>query len=355
MFLIADFFSDALELRTVPPESKKGVADGLTQPPSEKTKAEIKSQMPYHYTTGELTNSSLGTVHTFEFYRFRFHFRALDAVRFPPGKSSNVIRGAFGSLLRETAPAAYLRLFEPGSWIGGAPSGLRDWPRPFLFRTAHLDGCTLAQGGEFHFDVHVFDVRQPSLPAFREVFSKFAGRGMGTGRGRAEMTSSVQLDLHEGATEVGDEPGLPLLISLDAPQDPVCSVTLRFLSPTELKGGGEVAARPEFPILFSRLRDRLSTLRGFYGAGPLVIDFRETLARAQQIRLTRCELTHEETVRKSGRTGQTHSLGGFTGIAEYEGELGEFLPWLEAARWVGVGRQTVWGKGDVRVVEAGRC
>jgi hypothetical protein len=45
-----------------------------------------------------------------------------------------------------------------------------------------------------------------------------------------------------------------------------------------------------------------------------------------------------------------HPLGGFTGSAEYEGDLAEFLPWLRAARWVGVGRQTVWGKGDVRVV-----
>jgi len=44
-----------------------------------------------------------------------------------------------------------------------------------------------------------------------------------------------------------------------------------------------------------------------------------------------------------------HSLGGFTGEAEYEGDLAEFLPWLRAARWVGVGRQTVWGKGELRV------
>ena len=36
--------------------------------------------------------------------------------------------------------------------------------------------------------------------------------------------------------------------------------------------------------------------------------------------------------------------------AEYAGHLAEFLPWLRAARWVGVGRQTVWGKGDVRVL-----
>ena len=45
-----------------------------------------------------------------------------------------------------------------------------------------------------------------------------------------------------------------------------------------------------------------------------------------------------------------HPIGGFTGTAEYVGDLAEFLPWLRAARWVGVGRQTVWGKGDVRVL-----
>jgi CRISPR-associated endoribonuclease Cas6 len=67
--------------------------------------------------------------------------------------------------------------------------------------------------------------------------------------------------------------------------------------------------------------------------------------------LRQCDLRWEKVERKSGRTGQVHPLGGFTGVAEYQGDLTEFLPWLQAARWVGVGRQTVWGKGDVRVVE----
>ena len=64
----------------------------------------------------------------------------------------------------------------------------------------------------------------------------------------------------------------------------------------------------------------------------------------------RWEWARQEATRCSGRTGQRHSLRGFVGEAEYEGEgLGEFLPWLRAARWVGVGRQTVWGKGEVEV------
>ena len=49
----------------------------------------------------------------------------------------------------------------------------------------------------------------------------------------------------------------------------------------------------------------------------------------------------------SRATGQRHALGGFTGFAEYAGELAEFVPYLEIGRWTGVGRQTVWGKGEI--------
>jgi hypothetical protein len=51
--------------------------------------------------------------------------------------------------------------------------------------------------------------------------------------------------------------------------------------------------------------------------------------------------------RRSSRTGQVHPIGGFVGEAEYEGDLAEFVPYLHAARWTGVGRQTVWGKGEI--------
>ncbi len=307
--------------------------------------------MPYHYTTGAIVNSG---VNTFLFYRFRFHFRGLDSLFFPAGKSANVVRGAFGSFLRTAAPAVYSRLFEPGAELGKTPSGLADWPRPFLFRTAHLDGCRIPPGGLFSIDVHVFDVRRPVLPHFRDAFSQFAVHGLGPGRGRAELSHVEQLDLEDGATAISTDPAQPSTLDLKPGCEPVQSVALRFVTPTELKQAGELADRPEFRFLYARLRDRLSTLRALYGDGPLEIDFRGSGELAAAVRLTRCELVHESAERRSGRTGQTHSLGGFTGLAEYEGELAGFLPWLRAARWVGVGRQTVWGKGDVRVVRAGK-
>jgi len=71
--------------------------------------------------------------------------------------------------------------------------------------------------------------------------------------------------------------------------------------------------------------------------------------RAKKIRMTRCDLQRVATTRRSARTGQTHTIGGFTGIAEYEGDLTEFVPYLDAARYTGVGRHCVWGNGEIAI------
>ena len=284
-------------------------------------------------------------VNTLEFCRYRWRFRTKDAVRFPPGTSGNLIRGAFGLLLREIAPpAVYRQIFEPGRGSETAPSGLVDWPRPFLFRTEGLDGVTVPPQGSFHIDMHWFDVRSPFAELFHDVFRQFAQRGLGPGRGRAELVAMELLDLE-------DRPAAgPSVIALDPPARPTDTVRVRFVTPTELKAGGELVRQPDFAILFARLRDRVSTLRALYGVGPLAIDFRALGERAAAVRMVASSVAWERVERKSSRTGQVHWQGGFTGEAEYAGELGEFVPWLEAARWTGVGRQTVWGKGDVRVV-----
>jgi hypothetical protein len=98
------------------------------------------------------------------------------------------------------------------------------------------------------------------------------------------------------------------------------------------------------------VRDRISTLRELYGEGPLAIDFRAFGERAGHVRMTRCDIRQVEIVRRSSRTGQVHPIGGFVGQAEYEGELAEFVPYLRASRWTGVGRQTVWGKGEIECI-----
>ncbi len=303
----------------------------------------------------------------FEFFRIRFHFKAADAVSFGDGNSANTLRGAFGTILREVAcmcagnaaghgavkhrsDCSFARIFEPRAVASNGPSGLADWPRPFVFRTRHLDGRTLAPGENFHFDIHLFD-RQLPLHCFVDALRRLATEGLGHGRGRAMLAHMEQRDtddqlaacLWNGADLA--PLGAPSAASLEA--EPCDAARVLFVTATELKCGDGLVERPEFSVLFARTRDRLSTLRALYGLGPLEIDFRAMGERAAHIQMTRCDLRDEHGVRRSSRTGQVHPLSGFTGEAEYQGDLGEFLPYLRAARWTGVGRQTVWGKGEI--------
>ncbi len=300
-----------------------------------------------------------------EFYPLRFCFLAKDSIYFPAGKPGNILRGAFGTVFKRIAcvpecvdarncdlraQCAYARIFEPAS-LGAGPSGLADWPRPFVFRAAHLDGSTIAPGQTFHFDLNVFDVRDPSVAYFVQTFSELAREGLGPHRGRAQLESVWQLDRAGEPTLELNRMSEPLSLPLAAGVEPVPTVRVDYLTPTELKSGHELASRPEFPVLFARIRDRISTLRALYGPGPLDIDFKEMGDRAASVRMTHCDLRQVDVSRRSSRTGQTHSLGGFVGSAVYEGDLTEFVPFLKAAYWTGVGRQTVWGKGEIRTCE----
>jgi hypothetical protein len=306
----------------------------------------------------------------FRLYPLRFSFVARESIHFPPGKSANILRGALGLIfrriacvphctavreceLREFCP--YARIFEP-STVGDGPSGLADWPRPFVFRATHLDRCTVAPGAAFSFDLNLFDMKSPAIAYLVLAFAQLAREGLGPRRGRADLAAVSQLNetgdtvarIFDGLTLL-QQAAEPMQLSLQPMPERVDRVRVRFVTPTELKSGQQLSERPEFGVLVSRVRDRLSTLRKLYDDGPLEIDFRAFGERASRVQLTRSDIRQVDAVRQSSRTGQVHPIGGFVGEADYEGELAEFIPYLRAAKWTGVGRQTVWGKGEVEV------
>lgn len=242
--------------------------------------------------------------------------------------TANVLRGAFGSVLKRLDADAYTQFFTPSAqsfprvalpgkspngWPSSLPSGLNDLPRPFVFRLRAAEiGINLFLTSAVDLVCRVMAELDLALVAQPEL-----------------LRQSLVAPASTGAAASPCDQRLRVL----------------FLTPTELKGTGT----PEFGPLLARIRDRISTLRALYGPGPLDLDFRAFGERAKGVRMMQCELQTMKAERLSRRTGQTHSIGGFTGFAEYQGPVAEFIPYLEAARWTGVGRQTVWGKGEIGV------
>jgi CRISPR-associated endoribonuclease Cas6 len=290
----------------------------------------------------------------FVFRAFRFKFKAQGPVFFPRGLAGNIFRGAFGQIFRRvcdgTADPTYARIFEPQHASG--PSGFANAPRPFVLRPQDLDERPFRAGDLFYLDVHLFDLDEKLFSYFVLIFLRFAQEGLGPGRVPVELTAvqSLTLERRPGGT-VWNQAGYGLLPPpLQIDLNPVCEAAERlrveFRTPTELKSENSISKVPEFAILFRRVRDRISTLSSFYGQ-PLEFDFKAMGKRSQAVRLTGYQTRWERAERRSSRTGQQHSLNGFVGWAEYEGDLREFTPWLQAGYWSGVGRQTVWGKGEI--------
>jgi hypothetical protein len=271
----------------------------------------------------------------FQVLSVRIEFEAPEEFRLPPGKETNIFRGALGLALREVccseacpgargcakaAECAYAMLYEP-RWDEG-PSGYREAPRPFVLQRQTPLAVRL----------NLFDVRAP-LQKVKAAFRAIANAGIGPGRAKVSLRTF--------------EPQPILRLSLCG-KPVIGRVTIRFVTPTELKRAGAVRPEPEFALLIERLAERVWALGSLYQQWP-GWDYRELLEEARLVQLVDWEWRYEHRLRRSSRTGQTHPLGGFIGTATYEGPVGNFMPLLEIGRWTGVGRQTVWGKGEIQV------
>jgi hypothetical protein len=212
-------------------------------------------------------------------------------------ESANGIRGQLGNLLFHHDKALYDEFFSPSAETG--PSGLHDRPRPFVLRPRAL---------------HVFS------PALVPRLANLLG-----------VTPQ----------------------HIEWPLDPLPArrVRVEFLTPTELKHAGATLRVPHFPALAARARDRVRSLLTLYQNEPIdEVDFAAFAEQAERVREGAREIreTAGET-RRSARNQNVHSLGGFIGWAEYSGPLEAIAPYLIAGQWTGVGRQTVWGKGEIKV------
>lgn len=294
----------------------------------------------------------------------RFVFRAEGRIFVPPGKTENLFRGALGMALKrvgcgeecqgiepcDSEPmCGYRRIFAPK--MAHCPSGLADPPRPFVLRVARRSEGWIERGGELEIGVHLFDLDADLVRYLVVAFAQLGTAGIGPGRGRCRLVAVDQdaVRLFEHGTMAAPQLPSALEVGLDGCPEWSGRLEVEFVTPAEIKADGGVVARPEFRVLMARVRDRVASLMTIYQGTKLEMDFDGFLREAAEVRLTDSGLESTRAMRRSTRTGQSHALGGVVGRLVYEGPVGRYLPWLAAAAWTGVGRQTVWGKGQIAV------
>ncbi len=321
---------------------------------------------------------------------FRFTIAPLETLLVPAVNKGNMLRGGFGHVFRrlccvpqckntKTCPLAtscpYKVIFEPSPPPGAEQlSKNQDIPRPFVFRPPQTPQTRFEEGKTFEFGLVLVGCALDFLPYFVLSFRELASEGLGLNRARCTLERVEQIGVSSNGT--GPDDGQAKLIysakdqvfratgsvrteewiqtrlrELSGPNGSHSTqrITIRFRTPTNLRAHGEVVRCPEFHHIFKRLRDRINALRTFFGEGPLDLDFRALGERAEKVRTISTQIDWVERFRTSSKTRQRHQLSGFVGEATYEGELGEFLPWLALGELVHVGKHTAWGNGRIEL------
>lgn len=303
---------------------------------------------------------------------YRFIFRCEDPAIFPAGTLTNHLRGAFGLIFRrmvchpvcpgpESCPemqtCPYARLFAP-RLEGLRAAGVADPPRSYVLRAPVLDELRLMPGDLFSVDLHLFDLSQPCLRYFIWAYMQLSKEGLGPQRARVSLTSVVRLgadrrpqaQVFDGQSIQPDAEANSVRLSLVPRATPVHQLRLLFLTPTVLRIGNKGTMRPDFVAIVARAWDRINALSGYYQSRGLDADFRGMCARARGVHIVSSDTQRLEVVRHSVRTGERHELSGFIGSADYFGDLTEFVPYLQAAYWTGIGKHSVWGSGAIQTI-----
>jgi hypothetical protein len=298
----------------------------------------------------------------FRFGVFRFVIRAAEPLHLPRYKGST-FRGGLGRFFREAVcinpkqdcrecilhkSCAYSYCFEtPADDSGNVRYS--NWPHPYVLEPPLEGNGEFQRGERMELQLVLIGRGLGYLPFFILVIELLGKNGIGKGRGRYILEQVVSGD---GTTVYSGDRRSSL-----APF-PVCAfrelsdryvgvnpenVTVRFLTPARIKHHGHFIDEINFKVLITNLTRRMSLL-SLYHCGE-EFNASAIIGKSRDIKTSMSDLHWHDWERYSSRQETRMSLGGFIGQVKFEGELGEFLPYLKLGEYLHVGKQTSFGLG----------
>ena len=317
----------------------------------------------------------------FYLHHFRFHLEPKGPLRMPAYNKGNMIRGGFGGVFRRIVCHAncrepetcelrsvcpYTAVFQPFVPEGSEKiSKNRDIPRPFVIKPPLETKEAYLPGERLSFDLVLVGTIKDYLPYFIVTFKELSQAGLGRDRAPVELAGVDHVGRDGAFVSVYTKennlvrPPANAISWRDLRASPssnngpsnVTRITLRFLTPTLLKADGLQAQRPIFGVMAKRLRDRINALSYFYCGTGLDIDFKDFGTQAEKIKTVADSTRWVESSRYAKRRQVSQDLSGFVGEATFEGDLGDFLPYLRLGEYLHVGKNAVFGNGWYEIAE----
>ena len=308
----------------------------------------------------------MNAVTSFPVARYRFEFRATQAIRLPD-YSGSLLRGAFGHALRQLAcmtrqkectgcpligSCPYPAIFAPPPPAAHRLQKFSRIPPPYVIEPPAWGSRVLAAGETLTFHQVLIGRALPELPLIILAWRRALARGVGTGDGTADLIRVVHCsqagDAEIHRPEVGSIDAHAQRVALDGENDAATAgtATLHFATPLRLQHNGH-ALSPEWlqaRTLLMALARRASLLAEFHSDASPVEDFAALSAACADIEEEK-RLTWLDWTRYSSRQQQKMSLGGVVGTWRLAGRLAPFAPLLQLGEWLHVGKESTFGLG----------
>ncbi len=303
--------------------------------------------------------------------KYRFHCRFKDEAVLPHYKGST-FRGVFGRALKKVVCAlkrqdcrqcllqercVYVNVFESPALDRNSanPHGMTR-PHPFVIEPPDTVETYFPPGSDFEFSLLLFGTANDHLPYFIYAFDQMSRIGIGkkiNGKRAGFSLNSVNagndlvyskednlLKTHTGLRELN-------LVEQQNPED-VFRLRLILETPLRMKFENRLKADLPFHVLVRGMLRRISSLAAFHGNGEPLLDYRGLVKRAESVQTVEDHLEWFDWRRYSFRQDREMLMGGMAGSVVYEGEIGEFMPFVRFCSEVHLGKQTTFGLGKIK-------
>lgn len=286
-----------------------------------------------------------------------------------PGYLGSTLRGAFGTALKTSMcgnlardcgqcriaeRCLYAKTFEPKISVGNSSARGIEPPSPYVVEPPEGPLARIGKGETLVFTLLLFGEANSHLPFFLNAFEVMGRRGIGrrsAGPGGALFAlSGVEQGRRENLYDPDTgrlirEPVESRLEIPPAPSNTPGTLSLALQTPLRLKFQSHLQDTLPFHVLVRAALRRVSSVLAAHGEGAPELEYGRLVAEAEAVPILSSHLRWLDWERYSNRQKRHMLLGGMVGTISYGNVPGDYLPILEAARLLHIGKQSTFGLG----------
>lgn len=241
-------------------------------------------------------------------------------------------------------------------------------PHPYIIEPPQNPKRTYSKGEEFDFSLILLGNLYEKLPFLVYAFELMGSRGIGRASNE-ELKSTPFEIIGIQAAHIQEQPQIynpikkqlshipsPALLEYSAPAfsktdsslQKMQELTVMLETPLRYKADNSFHSDLTFEDLFKLMARRITVAFKEFGEKEPEIDYKNLLQQAKNISIIESNIIWKDQKRYSARQKQALKIGGLEGRISFKGDFTEFIPLLNLAILLHLGKQTSFGLGKIQ-------